>query len=165
MANYLTGACHKKTAVLEWNNHGDFEKMKKICIKKTENKTPFRILAADYYAAADAGVWMDCMNRGYNRVILDCGEAAENRLYDCARCDRVVVVGSLTEWQLTGFLEFLEQEGKPDTSWIYTAVFGSDQARKQLEKRFCRKILKIPLSVDAFTISRADMYFFVSLLN
>lgn len=139
--------------------------MKSICIKNADKKTPFRILAVDYYAAADAGEWMDSMKRDYKRVILDCGKADGNSLYDCARCDRTVVVGSLTEWQLTGFLEFLELAGKPYINWKYAAVFGSDESRKQLETRFCRRILKIPLSVDAFTISRADMDFFASLLK
>lgn len=139
--------------------------MKKICIKNADNTSPFQLLAADYYATANAGVWMDCMNRSYQRVILDCGEVSENSLYDCARCDRTVVVGSLTEWQLTGFLEFFKRKAKPDINWKYAAVFGSDEARKQLEKRFCRKILKIPLSVDAFAISRTDMDFFITLLK
>lgn len=122
-------------------------------------------MAADYYAAADAGVWMDCINRGYRRVILDCGEASAGSLYECARCDRTVVVGSLTEWQLTGFLDFLERDSKPDRGWKYAAVFGSDETRKQLEKRFGCKILKIPLSVDAFTVNRRDIDFFISLLK
>ncbi len=165
LANYLTGAGHRKTAVLEWNTHGDFRRMRDICVDNQGKKTSFRVLDVDYYAQADAGVWMDCVKRGYQRIILDCGEITGDSLYECARCDKTVVVGSLTEWQIKSFLDFLDQDGKPDTSWSYAAAFGSEEARKRLEQRYRRKILRIPFSVDAFLIGRADMDFFVSLLK
>ncbi|MGL5436998.1 MAG: hypothetical protein ACRDBO_16745 [Lachnospiraceae bacterium] len=161
----MTGTGRSRTAVLEWNRHDDFGRMREICINDTRDRSSFRILDVDYYAQADAGVWMDCVKQGYRRIILDCGVITEKSLYECVRCDKTVVVGSLAEWQIGSFLEFLDVEGRPDAGWTYAAVFGSDEARRKLQKRFGRNILRIPFSVDAFTISRADMDFFVSLLK
>lgn len=70
LANYLTGVKRKKTALLEWNSHDDFQILERFAgkngrreaagQKKTErsrNKSDrFRIMEVDYYKMADPAV-------------------------------------------------------------------------------------------------------------
>lgn len=55
LANYLTGVKRKKTALLEWNDHGDFERIGRFAGKEwretdqSRNKGEvFRIMEVDY---------------------------------------------------------------------------------------------------------------------
>lgn len=145
--------------MLEWNHHGDFARMGKYC-------GGFRILDVDYYADAGAGELASCLNgNDYQRIIVDYGEITGEGILECARCDRKVIVGALSEWQAQRFLEEVNGHEKRDASWNYAAAFGSEETRKILEKKFRVSCLRIPASVDAFAVTRADMDFFEKLLG
>lgn len=162
MANYLTAVCHEQTAVLEWNEHGDFARMGKFC---TDSADFCRILDADYYADADAETLIACLNERYQRIIVDFGENTKLHLQECARCDRKVIVGALTEWRAAAFLEEAGRKKERDKSWSYAAFFGSEDIRKELESTFQMTCMRIPASVDAFAVTRTDMKFFERLLK
>ena len=167
MGNYLTGVRREKTAVLEWNAHGDFRKMEQFCADKPGNGLKlrfFRILEVDYYADAGAKELADCMNGDYSRILIDFGEITGESICECARCDRKVIVGALSEWQAEVFLGLFRGEARRDESWSYAAVFGSEETRKECKKAFQADILRVPFSVDAFAVTRADMNFFATLL-
>lgn len=169
MGNYLAGVRREKTAVLEWNSHGDFQKMKHFCVEGKPGKhralQPFRILEVDYYADAGAKELADCMNGDYRRILIDFGEITGESICECARCDRKVIVGALSEWQAEAFLGLVRGEARRDKSWSYAAAFGSEETRKECEKTFKAEILRVPLSVDAFAVTRADMIFFARLIQ
>ena len=160
LANYLAGVCQKKTVILEMNNHGDFQRIGRFCGGLTSKKNFYQILDVDYYSQANAKNFAECLNGDYHHILVDYGEITEQNLYDCTRCNRKIIVGSLSEWQAEAFLEFAASEKKRDTSWNYAAAFGSEQTRKQIEKCFHIRIWRIPGSVDAFTINRDDINFF-----
>lgn len=165
MGNYLAGVRREKTAVLEWNCHGDFRNMEQFCVEKPSGGQPFRILEVDYVAEAGAGELAACMNGDYRRIIIDFGEITGERLSECARCDRKVIVGAFSEWQAEAFLELVRGKPRRDKSWSYAAAFGSEETRKTCEKTFGVEIWRVPLSADAFAVTRADMDFFATLLQ
>lgn len=139
--------------------------MEKFCGGRLPDGDFSRILDVDYFAAADRETLGACMNRDYRRIIIDFGELTKESVWECARCDRKVVVGAWSEWQAEAFLEFLESRDERDGSWRYTAAFGSEETRKESKRTFGREILRIPLSVDAFAVTRSDMNFFERLLR
>lgn len=181
-ANYLAGVYRKRVAVLEWNDHGDFARMAGFCGKlRSKDRiagadvsksgdwrgaagTKFSLLDVDYYANADAKVLAACLNGEYQEIIVDYGEITGASACECARCDRKIVVGALSEWRAEAFLEATGMDTKRDKSWSYAVAFGSEETRKELEKAFRIKCLRIPTSVDAFAVTRADMDFFEKLL-
>lgn len=170
MANYLTGVRRERTAVLEWNEHGDFARMREFCcgVEKCEivrKADCFKVLDAEYYANAGAAELAACMNEDYRRIIVDYGEITGGNILECARCDRKVIVGALSEWQAKAFLEEAKKAAKRDQSWSYTAAFGSEEARRELMKKLRLVCLRIPASVDAFAVTRGDMRFFADLLK
>ena len=153
-------------AVLERNKSGDFAVLGRFFAKRQQERDlMFRILEVDYYQNADNSVLADCLNGDYRRVIVDYGSMTEAGLCDCARCDRNVSVGALSEWKAEAFLEALKMDGKRDKSWKYAVSFGSEETRKELERMFHVHCLRIPASVDAFAVTRADMDFFRRILE
>ncbi|MCD8224358.1 MAG: hypothetical protein LUC99_05870 [Clostridiales bacterium] len=163
LANYQSGVCRKRTALLEWNRHGDFARLAEFCVKKGAVAKRFSLLEVDYYGVADAAVLADCLTGDYRSIIIDYGEATEGNIAECARCDRGLIVGSLSEWQAERFWELLGCGVRRNKSWSYAVAFGSEEARKALEKEARIHVLRIPSSADAFAVSRADMYFFEKL--
>lgn len=168
-ANYLTGARRERTAVLEWNCHGDFERMGKFCMgqysREGKKQGLYRILEVDYYARAGMEELAACLNEGYQYIIVDYGEITGQNLLDCARCDLKVIVGSLSEWQAKMFSGAVTGKEKRDTSWRYAIAFGSEEARKRMERCFRIPVKRIPDSRDVFVVTRADMNFFTELLG
>lgn len=167
IGNYLAGVRREKTALLEWNSHGDFRNIERHCVRDMNCcliRQPFRILEVDYFANAGAKELADCMNGGYRRILIDFGESTGDSICECARCDRKVIVGAFSEWQAEAFLEFFRGRARRDTSWSHVAAFGSEETRRACKKAFGVDVWRIPLSVDAFAITRSDMSFFEKLL-
>lgn len=150
--------------MLEWNSHGDFMHMARNCRCKSGTYQPFEVLGVRYFAAAGRKELADCLEQDYACILIDFGELTEERLCECARCDRRVAVGSLSEWQSEAFLEFVKEKSGRECSWEFAAAFGSEETRKEWEKAFRTRLLRIPVSVDAFAVTRKDMYFFEKLL-
>lgn len=120
----------------------------------------FRVLGTDYYGQADAKILADCLSRSYSRILVDFGEMTETSMAECARCDRKLVIGSLTEWKTGVFLELAGRSLEWDESWRLAAAFGSSETRKAWEKAFGKTCLKIPFSEDAYLVRWEDMKFF-----
>ncbi len=171
LANYLTGVKRKKTALLEWNSHGDFQILERFTgqngrkqEKKQEKMNSFCIMEVDYYKMADPAVLSWCLSREYQYIIMDYGEAAEKNLHECARCDRKILVGSLCEWKVEAFLEILEKTEKRDKSWKIAVFSGGEDTRREVETMFRCRLQRIPASVDAFRITRQEITCFETLL-
>ena len=124
----------------------------------------FRIMEVDYYKMADPAVLSHCLSRDYHYIIMDYGEATEENLYECARCDRKILVGSLSEWKVEAFLEILEQTERRDKSWRMAVVAGGEDTRKEIESMFRCRLQRIPASVDAFRITQEEILCFETLL-
>jgi len=164
-ANYLTSVKREKTAVLEWNDHGDFMRIGSFCEKNLNAGVPYEILNVDYYPQAGAGELADCLNGDYQYIIMDYGEITKQRFLDCSRCDKKVIVGSLSEWQAEAFLEIIKEGQQRDKSWQHVLVFGSEETRKELEKRFRISVRRVPASMDAFVVTHIGIRFFTELLQ
>ncbi|WP_312432127.1 hypothetical protein [Lacrimispora sp.] len=152
-AGYLGGVLRKRCAVLEWNSHGDFRNMRKLCAKEQSQSGGFHILEADYYERAGIDTLILCKKSGYQAVIVDYGTVREGTLEEFLRCDRQFVLGSLSEWQMETFLEFERKGKKAEKSWKTLVSFGSEEARKNVEKRLNIPISRIPVSVDVFAVT------------
>lgn len=164
LANYLSGVKRKKTAVLEWNTHHDFEKMRRICQAGKMQK--FRVLEVDYYANADAAVLLECMKQNYHHIIIDFGEMTEGNRPEFFRCDQTWTVVSLSEWQMDACWKLCEETGEVEKErWKIFVAFGSEETRKEWKRRRNLSLIRIPLSVDAFTITGELLSWFSHLMD
>lgn len=123
-----------------------------------------RILDADYYKRAGAETMAACLNGKYRRIIADYGELTGESFCECTRCDKKVLVGAFSEWQMEAFLEAVRMIPEHDESWQCAAVFGSEETRKEWERQLRISCIRIPVSADAFAVTASDMRFFKQLL-
>ena len=70
-----------------------------------------------------------CLNGKYRRIIADYGELTGESFCECTRCDKKVLVGAFSEWQMEAFLEAVRMIPEHDESWQCAAVFGSEETR------------------------------------
>lgn len=105
-----------------------------------------------------------CLNGKYRRIIADYGELTGESFCECTRCDKKVLVGAFSEWQMEAFLEAVRMIPEHDESWQCAAVFGSEETRKEWERQLRITCIRIPVSVDAFAVTASDMRFFKRLL-
>ena len=61
-------------------------------------------------------------------------------------------------------MELLAGEEERRTGWIYMAAFGSEDTRRQIEKQFRIPLIRVPLSVDAFSVDYRSMQWFERIL-
>lgn len=163
LANYFAGVRRKKTAVIEWNQSGDFSALQKICIGKRMMKKPFRVLEVSYFTCVSKEEAAWCFSQDFDKIVIDFGWDKSRKL-DLLRCERKAVITSLSEWQLQRGLDFFaDREEKRDKSWGYYAVFGSEEARRELMNTFKIALQRIPFSEDAFAVTGEILSFFTHL--
>lgn len=166
MANYLSGACAKSVALLEWGNQGDYARMEQITAGRPVGREHYRLLDVEYYKDAGPDQLAACLNLDYQHIILDFGKISEENKTEFYRCDRNLVVASFSEWQSDAFWEFYRSgTGAEKKGWIYLAAFGSEETRTEIKKRLRISFLRIPLSVDAFTITGELLLWFDQLFT
>lgn len=164
-ANYLCGACGRKTAVLEWNGHGDFARFGSVCTGLSAAESRYQIQEVDFYPKSTGSILADCLHRGYEEILIDFGNLAEQNAEELLRCHRVLLTVSFSEWQMEAF-------GDPDgweeraaeNGWLCLAAFGSEESRKRWNRRRKPTVQRIPLSADAFTVTQQVMEFMETIL-
>lgn len=168
LANYLTGVLGKRTAVLEWNDSGDFERIEKFFCKKSVLKrvlSAFKLLEVFYVKRAGQEELLECINQGFDSVVIDFGNDYYSVREEFLRCGRKVLLGSLCEWQAEAFIDLLVQEKNWEGRWTILTVFGSEEAAAELKKRMHISVGRIPESMDAFAVTGETMAFFDEFLK
>ncbi len=162
-ANSLASWAQRRTAVLEWNSHGDIARMEELMapgMTRTQSarKTDmafcggYSLLEVDYYKGGSPKILANCIGENYDDIIIDFGRMRREIREEWLRCGTKIVTASLSEWKLEAFVEFLEGETKLDSRWRYAAAFGSEATRKKVERRFGISIKRIPFSADVFSV-------------
>ncbi len=159
-ANYLCSVCGRRTAVLEWNSHGDFARFGSVCTGFSAAESRYPIQEVDFYPGSAGSVLADCISQGYEEILIDFGSLAEQDGQELRRCHRVLLVVSFSEWQMgaPGKTEVWE-ECAAGNGWLCLAAFGSEESRIRWNKRRRPPVLRIPLSEDAFTVTGPVMEF------
>lgn len=166
MANYLSGVQAHSVALLSWGDQDTYERMEQTVMGKRTDGTHYHLLDVEYYKQAGPEQLADCINRNYQHIILDFGAWSEENKTEFYRCDRKLFLASFSEWQMDAFWACCRDEGLTEKKdWIYLTAFGSEETRLEIEKRLRLSFLRIPFSVDAFTITRDVITWFDRLLT
>lgn len=161
MANYLHSGCGRKTAVLEWNGHGDFARFGDVCTAAGKLTECYRIQGVDFYQCSSSRTLSRCLQDGYDKIVIDFGSLQEQTDAELLRCHQVYLLVSFSEWQegVFGNPE-LWREYAGSESWQFLASFGSEESRLCWNKRQKPVIGRIPFSADAFTVTKELMEWF-----
>jgi len=165
LANYLAGFKRRRTALLEWNSSGDFEKLEKVCTGTVREKKPYRVLEADYYKHAGTGEMAKVLHEDYEDILMDFGVLTEENRAEFLRCEKQFLVASFSEWQQEKLREYaMERERAGKKSWKYLAAFGSEETRREFKRRYGIFAERIPFSADAFSVTEECGIFFGKLV-
>lgn len=166
MANYLSGCCGRRTAVLQWNSHGDFEALERIFFGASGGKgMKYRLLDGVYLKQGSTDVLADCLEEGYEEILIDFGQLESRIRGEWLRCSVRLLTISLAEWKLEACLGLLVREDGLGKGWTGAVLSGSEDTRKQLERQFGIRLERVPFSADAFSVERRDMDWFEKLLK
>ncbi len=167
-ANYCAGVLNQRTAVLEWNESGDFGGLERILSKKavTDSRSgSFNIMGAFYYKKAGKDELLGCAASGFNAIVIDFGTFRSEIQDEFLRCDRRFLVGSVSEWKLDAFAGLASQTGTDRRGWEFFSAFGSREALKMTEKLLGIRIRRIPIAGSAFAITEDILDFFGTFLG
>lgn len=157
LANYLWGVKQIKTAAIQKGDSRDFQKIAKAymgqaCFKRT-GEEKFRMLGVDYYSRMQEEILTAENMEGYGCAVVDFGNILEGSRTEFLCCKRKLLIISLCEWQLDGWLEFFAEFQGKWKNITFGAVFGSEDLRKEAERRLGKAIIRIPFSPDPFVVT------------
>lgn len=167
-ANYMTGVLRQQTAVLEWNKSKAFERMEQVCVSGKSMKQKahiFKVLDVCYFKNAGKQELLYCLNEGFHTIIIDFGSDLQDSESEFFRCDRKLLIGSFTEWQLHGLIALITKRNRRKAGLEYFVFFGSKETEREVRKQFHIQIRRIPYLADAFTITGEAMAFFGEFLK
>lgn len=168
LANYMTGIKNRKTAILEWNSNGDFDRIESICCKKTVLKAvsqTFKVLEVSYIKQAGKKELLECINQGFDTVIIDFGSDIEQIRDEFLRCDRKFLVGSFCEWKIEAFIDLIIKKKSEEGRWDFLTALGSEEAAAEMKQTMHIHVNQVPESTDAFTITGKIIAFFEGFLS
>lgn len=167
-ANYMTSALGKKTALLEWNASGDFARLEEVLCKKSIYKVAsmaFKILGVSYIKRAGEDELLECINCGFDVIIIDFGNNFEVIRKEFLRCGKKILLGSFSEWQMGAFTDLIAEKESSIGKWDFLAVFGSEKVAVEVKRTLRVSIGWIPHSGDAFAVTAEIMAFFEDFLR
>ncbi len=161
LANYLHSALGKKTAVIEWPERHELKKM----IEK-EGYQQRKLLGVSYYTDICVGNIPEIMNSKYEAFVLDLGADYTATREEFLRCDRKIVVGSISPWRAFAYEHFLNNITATENyeAWEFLVLFANMLDKKKLQKRYGMYLTSIPWIENPFCLKQEDMMFLHKLI-
>ena len=166
-ANYLTGVLGRRTALLEWNSSGDFERLSQIRWKKAvteKTDKAFNISGVSFYKKAERKELLAAADEGFEVAVIDFGSYRGSLSERFLQCGRRFLVGSFSEWQLPAFAELAVKPGEKKGAECFFS-FGCPEAAGMMQHYLGLQVRRIPYQSDAFVITGDMMAFFGKFLR
>ena len=156
LANYMQSALGKKTAVIELSGQQELKDL----IKKEGGKKQ-KLLGVSYYTDGCGTNVPDIMNSTYEAVILDLGADYMAAREEFLRCDRKIVVGSISPWKVIAYERFLNHITATENyeAWEFLVLFANMLDKKTIQKRYGMHLLSIPWIENPFYLKQEDLIF------
>ena len=75
----------------------------------------------------------------------DFGEKTREKENEWLRCDIRIATAAFSEWQLADAGKMMEIGDELGRDWICLAAFGSEEARREAQRRLGISVIRIPL--------------------
>lgn len=137
--------------------------MKKSVLKPDTNT--FKILEVSYIKQAGKKELLECMNQGFDIVIIDFGHDFSLIREEFTRCDRKILLGSLCEWKVGAFAEIITRKKSSEGRWNYLAAPANKDKAHALGLALHIPVGLVPEVSDAFVITRDTIAFFEGFLQ
>ncbi len=125
LGEYLEIEKGAKTAILEWNSHGDFEWMEAACSGKGEKVFSYR--GVDYFGRVEENQLEDILAKGYSYIIFDLGEIKQKHKKIWEMCHKKVLVGNPALWKKGAFFQMAGGLAKEKITLLYLLNLSEDE--------------------------------------
>ena len=154
LANYAASGLGEKTAYLELNGHKQIGHW-----KNAGEDGYFQDLRVHYYPNLKKEEIPIILNRDYDRVIMDFGDAYASFREDLLRCGRKVFLLNLSRWQKFEAEKMINSVQRKDWGGIqpvYASVNAQKEIKREIERKYGTQIESIPLLPDPGRIHSND---------
>jgi hypothetical protein len=165
LANYIGRCLGKKTALIECHPQNDFKFIEDEIFYKEDNLKglkKFELHKVSYYKNIKSGEISEIIGDDYDCVVLDLGSDLSRSKYEFLRCDKKLVISSLTPWKIHELDKFVisNEHVKNSNQWIYLVPFGGKSKVNEIKKDLNLKVYLVPCESDPFTVSNATIQIF-----
>lgn len=156
LANYMHSGLGRRTAIIELSGKHELETM----IRKEGNKNQ-NLVGIHYFTDIGVGKIPEIMNSRYEVFVLDLGADYAAAREEFLRCDRKIVVGSISPWRVSAYEHFLKKvmESENITAWEFLILFANLSDKKRIQKRYGMQMISIPRIENPFYLKKEDMMF------
>lgn len=128
---------------------------------KKEGTDIHELLGVHYFTDIYVGKIPEIMNSGYEAVVLDLGVDYVAAREEFLRCDRKVVIGSISPWKISAYEHFFEDVIALENYelWEFLVLFANLLDKKSIQKRYGVHTLSVPWIENPFCLNRKDMIF------
>ncbi len=91
---------------------------------------------------------------------MDFGCVREGWKAEFLQCGQKIFLAALNEWKLRSLASQRDWMAKGKGSWRFLTVFGCEEARREIKRRFGVPFMQIPYAPDVFSIDQ-DMAVFM----
>ncbi len=164
LANYLASKERSKTAVLELNSSGAFERLKERYAPDNE-QTYFKYQDVEYFCRPSQRMIANTFGMGYQYLVMDFGKEWRNTSYEWSMCNVKIVIGDCCEWKQEEFDSMVSdmREWIEPGNCIFMAQKGNRTVRKRMERRHRIRLLNIPFEENPFQLHKDSLSFFKQL--
>lgn len=164
---YLGEELGRKTAYAECNGHQDFWLFQQAYQWRWEEEHVFSFGNITFYRNVTAERIPSLLGENYDVIILDFGYDLNANREEFGRCDKKLVLGGCTEWNLCKLGSFIENVLgiKGNETWNYLLPFAGKKTIQFMQQKYNRKFYPIPLESDPLKLSKEAQRLFLRLLE
>lgn len=161
LANYFRSALGRKTAVIELSAQGDLESLVK---READQKQ--ELFGVHYYTGVCMGRIPDILNGDGEVFIMDLGTDFRTVREEFLRCDRKIVLGSLSLWQIASYEQYFSHiiAGEQYKEWKFLALSADRRSRKAMQKKYGIYMKAVPYMENPFLLKKEDIKFLQRIL-
>lgn len=163
-AHYTADVRKLKTALLEWNDSEDFERLQKVRKAGRAGGRSFEVGGVSCLKKAGDNEVLQKLLYDFDCVIIDFGPRTQEKEKIFFMCDRSFLIGSVSEWQLDHFAGVIISGEFRANKAEYLISFGDTETMHLMEKKLGIRIRKIPWNMNPFNLNGEMLQFYAGLV-
>ncbi len=162
LASYFGIENKIRTAFLECNNHGDFDRLQDAFEWSREDKRTFSFDRITFFKKVASNEIPEIMSDYYECYILDFGTDYVSWKDEFIRCGLKIIVGDRALWnqlKTAALVKSLENI-RGSENWIYIIPYANKKILKGISSKTGKYFIKIPYETDYTLLSKETIKLF-----